>query len=162
MKLSTALVAFLSRLSLLGVTFGGLEMQLSGPKTDFGAQGAPRPPSREINSPFWLHFGTPKIIKKWPEPFFKGAQKWFQKQAHIQGAKMWDFATIYYTWARSDVSEMDPFWELFEDQFCTLVARSFPCLVIIVGDCGPKEPTNTNKNNQRAPTIITKEHQNQV
>ena len=38
---STALVRFLSRLSLLGVTFGGLEKQLSGPKTDFGAQGAP-------------------------------------------------------------------------------------------------------------------------
>ena len=34
-------LTFLSRLSLLGVTFGGLEMQLSGPKTDFGAQGAP-------------------------------------------------------------------------------------------------------------------------
>ena len=31
----------LGRLSLLGVTLGGLEMQLSGPKTDFGAQGAP-------------------------------------------------------------------------------------------------------------------------
>ena len=56
-----------------------------------------------------LHqFGTPKIIKKWPEPFFKGVQKWFQKQAHIQGAKKWYFAIIYYTWARSDVSEMDP------------------------------------------------------
>ena len=40
-QFSTALVPFLSRLSLLGVTFGGLEMQLSGPKTDFGAQGAP-------------------------------------------------------------------------------------------------------------------------
>ena len=26
---------------LLEVTFGGPEMQLSGPKTDFGAQGAP-------------------------------------------------------------------------------------------------------------------------
>ena len=38
---STTLVPFLSRLSLLGVTFGGLEMQLSAPKTDFGAQGAP-------------------------------------------------------------------------------------------------------------------------
>ena len=38
---STTLAPFLSRLSLLGVTFGGLEMQLSGPKTDFGAQGAP-------------------------------------------------------------------------------------------------------------------------
>ena len=37
----TALAPFLSRLSLLGVTLGGLEMQLSGPKTDFGAQGAP-------------------------------------------------------------------------------------------------------------------------
>ena len=40
-QVSTALVHFLSRLALLGVTFGGLEMQLSGPKTDFGAQGAP-------------------------------------------------------------------------------------------------------------------------
>ena len=38
---STTLAPFLSLLSLLGVTFGGLEMQLSGPKTDFGAQGAP-------------------------------------------------------------------------------------------------------------------------
>ena len=38
---STTLAPFLSRLSLLGVTFGGLEMQLAGPKTDFGAQGAP-------------------------------------------------------------------------------------------------------------------------
>ena len=38
---STTLAPFLSRLSLLGVTLGGLEMQLSGPKTDFGAQGAP-------------------------------------------------------------------------------------------------------------------------
>ena len=38
---STTLAPFLSRLSLLGVTFGGLEMQLSGPKTHFGAQGAP-------------------------------------------------------------------------------------------------------------------------
>ena len=38
---SATLAPFLSRLSLLGVTLGGLEMQLSGPKTDFGAQGAP-------------------------------------------------------------------------------------------------------------------------
>ena len=38
---SPTLAPFLSRLSLLGVTFGGLEMQLSGPKTDFGAQGVP-------------------------------------------------------------------------------------------------------------------------
>ena len=38
---STTVAPFLSQLSLLGVTFGGLEMQLAGPKTDFGAQGAP-------------------------------------------------------------------------------------------------------------------------
>ena len=40
-SVSTTLAPLLSRLLLLGVTFGGLEMQLSGPKTDFGAQGAP-------------------------------------------------------------------------------------------------------------------------
>ena len=33
---STTVAPFLSQVSLLGVTFGGLEMQLSGPKTDFG------------------------------------------------------------------------------------------------------------------------------
>ena len=36
---STILAPFLSRLLFLGITFGGLEMQLSGTKTDFGAQG---------------------------------------------------------------------------------------------------------------------------
>ena len=39
---------------------------------------------------------------------FKGVQKWFPKQAHIQGGKKLDFAAIYHTSARSDVSEMDP------------------------------------------------------
>ena len=44
---STALAPLLSQLSLLGVTFGGLAMQLSGPKTDFGAQGAPCAPQHK-------------------------------------------------------------------------------------------------------------------
>ena len=38
----------------------------------------------------------------------EGVRKWIQNQAHIQEAKKWDFAVIYHTWARSDVSEMDP------------------------------------------------------
>ena len=37
----TTVAPFLNRLSLLGVTFGGLEKQLAGPKTYFGGQGAP-------------------------------------------------------------------------------------------------------------------------
>ena len=58
-------------------------------------------------------------FKKVTGTFFKGVRKGIQKQAHIQEAQKLYFVTIYYTWARSDVSEMDPFWELLEDKFCT-------------------------------------------
>ena len=108
---STTLAPFLNRLSLLGVTLGGLEMSLWD--VAFRSQNwlwHPRctmtPQHR--NKTTLLHFGTPQIIKNWSEQFFKGVQKWFPKQANIHGAKQFDVSFIFYTLARSDVSEMDP------------------------------------------------------
>ena len=90
---STTLAPFLTR-----VTFGGLEMQLSDSKTDFGAQGAPRLFSTEISSPFRIHFGIPKNNTKSDQnPFLNGVWKCIQKQAHIQEAKKLYLVVVYHT-----------------------------------------------------------------
>ena len=59
-------------------------------------------------------FRDPKNSQKSTRAEFLGVSDGVLKTDPVQGSKKWDFAIIYYTWARSNVSKMDPilgpFW----------------------------------------------------
>ena len=56
--------SFLKHLWVPGSTLGVLWAHFLNQTSVWGSKGAPRGATPEIKSPFWTHFGTPKIIKQ--------------------------------------------------------------------------------------------------
>ena len=59
--------------------------------------------------------GPPKLTKIDKKRVQEGSQKETSKMDHLQDQEKWDFAIIYYTLARSEVSKKSPFWGPFWD-----------------------------------------------
>ena len=59
---------------------------------------------------------TPQVVKNWQKRVLEGSQKETSKMDPLQDQEKWDFAIIYYTLARSEVSKKTHFWVPFWDR----------------------------------------------
>ena len=111
--------SFLKHLWVPGSTLGALWAHFLNQTSVWGSKGAPRGATPEIKSPFWTHCGPRKSQKSDQNHFLRGSRNGSKNRPTFREPKS-EILLLFTTLEQGQTSQKwTPFWELFEDQFCT-------------------------------------------